>query len=95
MDKIDELLRLLVVVDNLSMEEVTRNTLKIGLENVHPYFGFYLNGNYKNISYDETTRTWSLINSENKLQQITEDNIEKWQRPTHYRGKKQKIEKGG
>ena len=88
MDKIvDELLHLLMKVDNLTMDEVIENTLKIGLEHRHPYLGRYLNGSYKSIIYDDVTHTWSLQDTQDKLQKVTELEMEKWQKPTHYRSK--------
>ena len=75
-------------VDNLTMEEVIENTLQIGLEHRHPYMERYLNGSYSNITYDDTTRTWTLQDSQDKLRMVSEEEMEKWQKPIHYRGKK-------
>jgi hypothetical protein len=89
--KIDELLQLLMKVDNLAMEQVIENTLLIGLEHRHPYLGMYLNGSFSSITYDDATRTWSLQDSHNKLQQITELEIEQWQKPLNFRRKKKVV----
>lgn len=78
-------------VDNLTMEQVTENILKIGLEHRHPYLAMYLNGSYQNIDYDEHTRTWRLHVAQNKLQKITDIEMEKWQKPLGYRRKKRVV----
>jgi|APSaa5957512622_1039677.scaffolds.fasta_scaffold03676_8 hypothetical protein len=86
--KIKKLLRLLMTVYNLPMEQMTENIIRIGLEHIHPYMERYLNGDYEDIAFDAESGTWRLHITQNNFKQITELEREKWIKPLHYHRKK-------
>jgi hypothetical protein len=79
-----------MVIHNNSYKDVLDETLRRGLQHYHYFFHKYLTDDtYTGITFDEATRTIALIDDREKERTSTEDVINKWKQPLHYKRSKQ------